>query len=338
MPPSFSVVVTTVFRPVLLDQALQSIRQQTLPAAEVIVVIDDPEDRHGEVARIRARHPGVRVVLGEGRGEGLARHVGHRAATGEWVCFLDDDDLWSRHKLALQAEHIAGHEGCQATRGTFWIFAEAQDGPDGMYGFQRDVVATDLDQLEQHAAAHPPRNDFRYLDIRGRSLELMLERNRGVISTSAVRREVLADLPRPPADLVAGADWILMTEVAARTEWCLQREGMAFYRLHTGQVTHSPRVPVDTVRAMRTLWTSLGDSAPRPLADYSQIYRRRIQDLAWSAARGGQWASAARVVVDGWALLPRVSDRACTLVPLPVVYRASRVRGALQRRMARWFS
>ncbi|MGH7244437.1 MAG: glycosyltransferase family 2 protein [Phycisphaerales bacterium] len=74
-----------------LAQALESIRAQTLPPFEVIVVNDGSTDGSAEVART---FEGVRCLNIPHAGIGAARNHGVRAATGTFLAFLDADDLW----------------------------------------------------------------------------------------------------------------------------------------------------------------------------------------------------------------------------------------------------
>jgi glycosyltransferase involved in cell wall biosynthesis len=103
-----SVVIPTRSRWRLLSKA-------GLPAAlgqldvnhEVIVVDDGSEDetpqRLAEIAE-----PRLRVIRNfPARGVAAARNAGIDAARGRWVSFLDDDDLWSPHKLRAQLDAAA---------------------------------------------------------------------------------------------------------------------------------------------------------------------------------------------------------------------------------------
>jgi len=101
--PRFSVVVTTFDRPGLLAGCLESVATQTVGDLECIVVDDGsatarevlPDDRRFRV-----------LDLPTNGGETRARQAGVAAATGEVVCFLDDDDRWTPDRLALAAEGL----------------------------------------------------------------------------------------------------------------------------------------------------------------------------------------------------------------------------------------
>lgn len=100
MSARVSVVVPTRNRSVLLREALRSIFALRGPDLELEVIVADngSTDDTEEVAR----GEGAIVVQAQGRGAGAARNAGLRAATGEFIAFLDDDDLWT-------AQHLRPH-------------------------------------------------------------------------------------------------------------------------------------------------------------------------------------------------------------------------------------
>lgn len=76
-----------------LAEALESVRAQTRPVDEVIVVDDGSTDRSAEIAR---GVPGVVVVQQENGGPAAARNRGIALARSDYLAMLDADDLWPR--------------------------------------------------------------------------------------------------------------------------------------------------------------------------------------------------------------------------------------------------
>lgn len=111
-----SVVIPTYKRPDKLDVAIKSVLQQTYPNVEVIVVDDNDPDTEGrrlteEKMTQFDNEPRVRYIKHERNKNGsAARNTGARAAKGEYVAFLDDDDEYLPRKIETQLEALKGRD------------------------------------------------------------------------------------------------------------------------------------------------------------------------------------------------------------------------------------
>lgn len=96
-----SVVIPTFQRPIQVRAAVASVLAQTWPAVEVLVISDGP---HAETKATVAEFDGrVRYLeLPSHQGPAAARNAGVAASRGEWLGFLDDDDLMLPRKLEEQ--------------------------------------------------------------------------------------------------------------------------------------------------------------------------------------------------------------------------------------------
>jgi glycosyltransferase involved in cell wall biosynthesis len=105
--PLVSIVIPTYNRDDLVAQAVDSALAQTHPRCEVVVVDDGSTDRTQEVL---ARYAGKIVAIRqENTGLAGARNTGIRAATGEFVGFLDSDDLWKPRVVEETLKLFAAH-------------------------------------------------------------------------------------------------------------------------------------------------------------------------------------------------------------------------------------
>ena len=82
-----------------LGEALQSVMDQSRPVDEIVVVDDGSTDATADVCRGFAS---VRYERQANNGAGVARNRGVELTSGEYVAFLDADDLWSSRKVELQ--------------------------------------------------------------------------------------------------------------------------------------------------------------------------------------------------------------------------------------------
>lgn len=98
-----SVVIPTFNRLSLLGEALKSVREQSLPPRQLLVVDDGSTD--GTWDWLQAQK-GLIALRQENRGPAAARNLGASAAETEYLAFLDSDDLWLPQKLEIQTAFL----------------------------------------------------------------------------------------------------------------------------------------------------------------------------------------------------------------------------------------
>lgn len=104
---SISVVIPAWNAAHLLPRSIESVLAQTLPVREILVCDDGSTDNTAEVAE---RYAGsVRLLRQPHRGTSVTRNAGILAAAGEWIAFLDADDVWLSHKLERQMACATEH-------------------------------------------------------------------------------------------------------------------------------------------------------------------------------------------------------------------------------------
>lgn len=108
-PVRISAVIPTYNRAELVIRAIQSALAQTRPPDEVVVVDDGSTDDTS--ARVAGFGHRVRYVRQSNAGGAVARNRGVEAATGEWVAFLDSDDVWTPHHLERMEQAIRATSG-----------------------------------------------------------------------------------------------------------------------------------------------------------------------------------------------------------------------------------
>ena len=98
---SVSVIIPAFNVEDLVSQALDSVLEQGLRPSEIIVVDDGSTD--GTQQQVQRYGDPVRYIRQENSGPSVARNTGVRAATSDWIAFLDADDIWQADKLAADA-------------------------------------------------------------------------------------------------------------------------------------------------------------------------------------------------------------------------------------------
>lgn len=109
--PRVSAIITTYNRRAFVHEAVDSVLAQTYGDWELIVVDDGSTDGTDEALRRYGEK--LRYIFQKNEGASAARNRGLELAGGEFVAFLDSDDLWLPRKLQVQVACMDGHPDCQ---------------------------------------------------------------------------------------------------------------------------------------------------------------------------------------------------------------------------------
>ncbi|MGF1539923.1 MAG: glycosyltransferase family 2 protein [Pleurocapsa sp.] len=88
-----------------IAQTINSVLNQTYPHFELLIVDDESPDRSIEICR-QFNDPRIKIISQKNRGLAGARNTGIRHAQGDYLAFLDSDDLWLPEKLAQHIKHL----------------------------------------------------------------------------------------------------------------------------------------------------------------------------------------------------------------------------------------
>jgi glycosyltransferase involved in cell wall biosynthesis len=102
--PLVSIIIPTHNRPQMLKEAVDSALAQTFQDFDIIIVLNGASAETNATARRLAENRTVKVVEMEDSTLAASRNFGLTFATGEWIAFLDDDDIWLPDKLQVQLE------------------------------------------------------------------------------------------------------------------------------------------------------------------------------------------------------------------------------------------
>lgn len=101
--PTVSVIIPTYNRALMVKDAIQSVLDQTYTDYEIIVVDDGSTDDTSRVINgLRSYSRKVHYIHQGNKGRSAARNIGVRAARGDYIAFLDSDDMFLPEKLHVQ--------------------------------------------------------------------------------------------------------------------------------------------------------------------------------------------------------------------------------------------
>ena len=209
--PLVSVVIPAYNACTFLPQALESVFGQEYRPIEVIVVDDGSTDGTYELLRGR---DDLRLIRQENKGEAAARNVGITQAQGEWIAFLDADDIWLPGKLTTQ---LAKAQENPSTGVIYGGFVQEYYGRRGkMIG--RERVAPDE-------------------KMRGQIFPQMLDRQFIAMDTVIARRSLCLEVGGFPEDLRHSEDYLFHLRCARVTPYDFVPDPVAVYRFRIGSTS-----------------------------------------------------------------------------------------------------
>ncbi|MBY0522957.1 MAG: glycosyltransferase family 2 protein [Gemmataceae bacterium] len=211
--PRISVVIPTYNGERWLGDCVRSVLAQTCSAAEIIVVVDGSTDGTAEL--LRELGPRVTTIAQQRGGIGAARNAGLQRATGEYVAFLDHDDLWKPDKLRKQVDMAVRDAAL-------------------------DVIYTDAEEFTDRGVVHASFfKRFHQLRTPGDMFRMLVHFHIPLMSTILMRREFLNQHGLSFFAPASGVDDLgLLLEIAAHGgRFACLDEALTRRRLHGGNLS-----------------------------------------------------------------------------------------------------
>ena len=286
--PLVSVIINVLNGAATLPEAVDSVLTQTFSDWELIVWDDGSSDNSGEIlsgyvdGRIRYVRSEQRVALGQARQRAID------LARGEWIAFLDQDDIWLPHKLERQ-------------------LALARDRSDIALIYGRTVRfypgGAERDYDQAHEYARLPEGDI---------FEELFTKSCFIAMSSAVfRRSALAEIGGIPDSITIIPDYYLYTAIARRFPAAAVQEVVCRYRMHAGNTSRVTAMEVQQ-EALQLMDMWQGAVAPEILA---RCRKRHSSEFALAEMREP------RTLFSGfWRLLTEGSVTSQLLRPFYFVF------------------
>jgi len=126
--PLVTVIIPTYNRREYLKEALDSVLAQDFTDFELFVIDDGSTDKTASLVEKHA-DPRIKYRFQEKRGASAARNRGIAEASGEYISFLDSDDLWKKDKLSIQFSFMIERKLLISYTDEIWIRNNARVNP-----------------------------------------------------------------------------------------------------------------------------------------------------------------------------------------------------------------
>jgi glycosyltransferase involved in cell wall biosynthesis len=204
-----STIIPVYNRPEMLAEAIDSVLNQTYRPIEIIIVNDGSTDNTLQVASSYAnQHSVVKVISTENAGVAMARETGRQAANGEFIQYLDSDDMLKNNKFTDQVEALRNSPHAAACYGKTDLFCESDSTTTSAIRRTGESIASILPAMLQ---------------------------SRWWSTSSALYRRSVCDAAGRWADLINEEDWEYDCRIALNNNnLCYVDTTVSTFRRHTG--------------------------------------------------------------------------------------------------------
>jgi glycosyltransferase involved in cell wall biosynthesis len=262
--PKISIVMPAYNVAPYIGETLESVFGQTFTDYEVIIVNDGSPDTEEMENALQPYITRVRYLKQENRGAGAARNEGLRAARGEFIAFLDADDLWESNYLDEQLKFIL-EQNCDL------VCADAMH-----FGKSHLAGRTFMNAFMDTA---PPTGEFTFLNL--------ISAERSLITSGVLaRRQPILEVGLFDEGLRNSQDfdlWLRLAQQGKRLSY--QRKILLRYRIHENSLSGDEvNRTVRQLRILDKIEMSI-DSMPDERVQILKTIRRRRSLLEYELGK-----------------------------------------------------
>jgi glycosyltransferase involved in cell wall biosynthesis len=208
---SVSIIVPTYQCGQFLSQAIESVLAQTYKNYEIIIVDDGSTDNTQEVINRYSHLENIKIVRQSNQGPAAARNRGIKLSSGEYIAFLDADDLWLPTKLEKQIIFLEQHPLADMVYCDAYIFS-------GNFTWKKTLFNIS-----------PPASENVF--------ERLFQLNFIPILTVVLRRNIFKTSGFFDESIIGPEDYDLWLRICQSKSIAFIQEPLAKYRVSAGQIT-----------------------------------------------------------------------------------------------------
>lgn len=276
MKPLVSVIIPNYNYERYLREAIDSALAQTYPNIEIIVVDDGSTDSSREI--IESYGSEIRAVFQKNQGVSAARNNGAATSKGEYIAFLDADDVWLPEKLQSQIHTFASSEEF----GLVHVGVEEIDA-------QGNVLRRETDGLQGSI-----------------SRDLLLFERAAILGGGSgimTRRRIFDEIGGFDTDLSTSADWDISYRISSRHKVGFVKETLLRYRMH-GSNMHG-NIELMEREMLAAYGKAFASADQKTIAIKNTAYGNLHKVLAGSYFRAGSYSDFFRNVIKSLKFSPR---------------------------------
>ncbi len=284
--PTISVVIPCYNAERYVAPAIRSVLAQGWPGLAVVVVDDGSTD--GSADRVTADFPNVTLIRQSNQGVAAARNTGIQHSDGDWLAFLDADDIWLPGKLQAQWSSLLAHPEARMAYTAWQVWSSEDPAPAPDYLRALETRSTD---------------EARWSGPSGWIYPDLLLSSAVWTSTVLVHRKLLEEAGLFDPTLPIGEDLDLWLRASRLTPILRVPRPYALYRLHPASITRrAPAQNYQSLVVQRAVarWGLTGpDGRTLPEAEFASALARTWSDYAHAQlisgnpgrARSASWQS-----------------------------------------------
>jgi glycosyltransferase involved in cell wall biosynthesis len=253
--PLISVVIPTYQHALFVGQAIKSVLSQTFNDYEIIIIDDGSTDNTSDVLSVFGDQ--ITVIKQANRGQPASRNMGIAHSSGEFIAFLDADDIWLANKLEKQLE-------------TF------EHQPDLGLVYADTILFNGENKLGNAFTLLPPKSGWIFNDL--------FKENFIPMSTVVVRRQCFAQAGLFDEGLHSCEDYDMLLRICRTWKAGFVNEPLAFYRISAGQLSKDEKRTLTALIQLKSkalvAYQELKNLTSRDLDGYYFNYYTRLAKLA----------------------------------------------------------
>jgi glycosyltransferase involved in cell wall biosynthesis len=220
--PKVSVVIPAYNAMTYLPETVESVLRQSFTDFEVLIIDDGSSDQIGQWFS-QLMEPRVKLISQPNQGVAVARNNGIAHAQGEYIAFLDADDLWEPTKLEKQVDCLDHHPAVGLVY-TWILLVDRQGNPTGRI-FTSDAEGDVWEQIV---------------------VDNMIPNG----SATMIRRSCFETVGVFDPNLPPAEDWDMWIRIAARYSFAVVKEPLVYYRKYANSASKNRQLMIEKISAV----------------------------------------------------------------------------------------